>query len=464
MNASSHNQRSDGAQEHILRERLGLDRASLVLGLGMTGLSSARFLHRLGLEVVLADDRHAPPMLDRVREELPGVSVHCGELPAEVLDCCARVIASPGIAPDHPWVQAACERGLLVIGDIELFARCARAPVAAVTGSNGKSTVTALLGEMARAAGRRVAVGGNIGVPALELLTIPEPDLYVLELSSFQLETTASLTPRAATILNVSADHLDRYRDMQDYLQAKLRIWCGAGVAVINRDETVLLDSAPLANRVSFGSDAPPDADSYGLVREDGRVWLAQGRERLLAAGEMRLRGGHNALNALAALALGAAMDLPRDAMLEALRRFPGLPHRMQWVGERHGVTWYNDSKGTNVGATLAAIAGTDAPLVLIAGGLGKNQDFAPLGAALAGRARGLVLIGRDAALIADAVGGRLPVAQAADMNEAVAQAAALAREGDIVLLSPACASFDMFNGYEHRGECFVAAFRSLSS
>ncbi|MDX9740956.1 MAG: UDP-N-acetylmuramoyl-L-alanine--D-glutamate ligase [Gammaproteobacteria bacterium] len=465
MTACIHDQGANGAPERILRERLGLDGISLVLGLGMTGFSCARFLHRLGLPLELADDRDAPPALERIREELSAVPVHCGELPPGVLDRCARLIASPGIAPDHPCIKAARDRGLPVMGDIELFARCARSPVAAVTGSNGKSTVTALLGEMARAAGRRVAVGGNIGVPALDLLTVPEPDLYVLELSSFQLETTDSLVPRAATILNLSADHLDRYRDLREYLQAKLRIWRGRGVAIVNRDDALSRAAAPAAEQVvSFGSDAPPDADSYGLRRENGRTWLVRGDERLLAADEMRLRGGHNALNALATLALGAAMDLPRDAMLRALRGFPGLPHRMEWVGERHGVVWYNDSKGTNVGATLAAIAGTDAPLVLIAGGLGKNQDFAPLGAALAGRARALVLIGRDADLIADAVPGSVPLVRAADMDDAVAQAAALARAGDIVLLSPACASFDMFSGYEHRGDCFVAAYRGLPS
>lgn len=464
MTVSMHNQGAVAAPEGVLRERLAIDGRSLVLGLGVTGLSCARFLHRLGLDLELADDRDAPPLLARIREELPGVPVHCGELPANLLDRCARLIASPGIAPGHPLVSAARAKGLPVIGDIELFALCARAPVAAITGSNGKSTVTALLGEMARASGRRVAVGGNTGVPALDLLTLPEPDLYVLELSSFQLETTESLAARAATILNVSADHLDRYRDMREYLEAKLRIWRGCGVAVVNRDDELSRNAAVVAARaVSFGFDAPADADSYGLVREGGRVWLAKGNERLLATDEMRLRGGHNALNALAALALGEAMGLPREGMLEGLRRFPGLPHRMQWVGERSGVNWYNDSKGTNVGATLAAIAGTDAPLVLIAGGLGKNQDFTPLAAALAGRARALVLIGRDAGLIEDAVAGAVPVVHAGDMNDAVAQAANLAREGDVVLLSPACASFDMFKGYDHRGECFVAAFRSLA-
>lgn len=449
--------------EGVLRDRLGFDGATLVLGLGATGFSCARFLHRLGLAVEIADDRDAPPFLARARAELPGVPVHAGGLPPDALERCARIVASPGIAPGHAWLEIALARGLPVMGDIELFARCARAPVAAITGSNGKSTVTALLGEMARASGRRVGVGGNIGVPALDLLAIPEPELYVLELSSFQLETTDSLAPRAATVLNVTADHLDRYRDMQGYLAAKLRIWRGDGMAVVNRDDEPSRGAAP-ERAVSFGADAPPGAADYGLLRHAGRVWLARGAQRLLAVDEMRLRGGHNALNALAALALGEACGLTPDGMIEALRTFPGLPHRMQWVGERDGVAWYDDSKGTNIGATLAAIAGVEAPLVLIAGGLGKGQDFSPLGDALAGRVRGLVLIGRDAGLIADAVGDRAPIARAGDMREAVARAAAMARTGDVVLLSPACASLDMFTSYEHRGECYVAAFRELSA
>ena len=449
--------------EGVLRGRLGFDGTTLVLGLGATGLSCARFLHRLGLAVEIADDRAAPPSLARARAELPDVPVHAGGLPPEALERCARVIASPGIAPDHAWLQAARARGLPVMGDIEMFARCARAPVAAITGSNGKSTVTALLGEMARASGRRVGVGGNIGVPALDLLTIPEPDLNVLELSSFQLETTDSLAPRAATVLNLSADHLDRYRDIQEYLAAKLRIWRGDGMAVVNRSDELSRAAAP-ARAVSFGADAPPGAAEYGLLRHGGRVWLARGAQRILAVDELRLRGGHNALNALAALALGEASGLAPESMIGVLRSFPGLPHRMQWVGERNGVTWYNDSKGTNVGATLAAIAGTEAPLVLIAGGLGKGQDFSPLGDALVGRARGLVLIGRDAELIAGAVGDRVPLVRARDMKEAVVRAAAMARTGDLVLLSPACASFDMFSGYEQRGECYVTAFRELGA
>lgn len=446
-----------------LRARLGFHGRTLVVGLGQTGLSCARFLHRLGLEVAVTDDRDAPPGLQSARTELPDVALYTGGFSAEALARCERVVASPGVALGSEYLRQAHALGLEIMGDIEIFARCADAPVLAVTGSNGKSTVTALLGEMARASGWQVKVGGNIGTPALDLLGGPTPDLYVLELSSFQLETTRSLDARAAVVLNVSADHLDRYSGMDEYLAAKLRVWQGGGVAVLNRDDPLLRAAAPEAERVvSFGAGEPPDNMSFGLRRHFGQIWLARGSELLLAASELGIRGRHNLLNALAALALGSAAGLSQEGMTAALRGFRGLPHRMQWIGERAGVVWYNDSKGTNVGATLAAVAGLDGPLVLIAGGLGKEQDFSPLRPALDGKVRAVVLIGRDADRIETALAGAVPVAHAQDMMAAVACAATLARAGDTVLLSPACASFDMFSGYEDRGARFIAAFEAL--
>ena len=451
------------ARDTELRARLGFHGRTLVVGLGLTGLSCARFLHRLGLEVAVTDDRDAPPGLAAARAQLPDVALYTGGFSAEALERCERVVVSPGLSLEGEYIARARGRGLEILGDIELFARCADAPVLAVTGSNGKSTVTALLGEMARASSLRVRVGGNIGVPALDLLGDDAPELYVLELSSFQLEATSSLDARAAAVLNVSADHLDRYRDMNEYLAAKLRIWRGGGVAVVNRDDPLLWAARPGAERtVSFGAGEPPDNMSFGLLRRGERTWLARGGERLLAADELGIRGGHNLLNALAALALGSAAGLPQAGMTAALRTFCGLPHRMQWLGERGGVAWFNDSKGTNVGATLAAIAGLDGPLVLIAGGLGKGQNFSPLRAALAGKARAVVLIGRDAGRIEEALAGAVPLVRATDMRDAVGRAAALAQSGDTVLLSPACASFDMFSGYEERGERFAAAFEEL--
>jgi UDP-N-acetylmuramoylalanine--D-glutamate ligase len=446
-----------------LRARLGFEGATLVVGLGATGLSGARLLRDLELPVEITDSRAAPPGLEAARRELAGVPLHLGAFSAAALERCARILLSPGVAPEEPFLQPARARGVPILGDIELFARCVDAPVVAITGSNGKSTVTALVGAMAAAAGRDVRVGGNIGTPALDLLQAVPPELYVLELSSFQLETTASLNPRAAAILNLSPDHLDRYPDMQAYLEAKLGIYRGDGAVVVNRDDPSLSVCVPERRQVvSFGM-GEPEGDDYGLTAAGGQTWLAQGGERLIAVDDLGIRGSHNALNALAALALGAAAGLSRDGMLAALRAFTGLPHRMQAIGERRGVRWYNDSKGTNVGATLAALGGLPGRVVLIAGGLGKGQDFAPLREVAAVKARAVILIGRDAPLIEAALNDAASIHYAGDMREAVERAAALARPGDSVLLSPACASFDMFSGYEDRGRRFVAAFAGLA-
>lgn len=446
-----------------LRARLGFSGRTLVIGLGTTGFSCARFLHRLELEVAVTDSRPNPPQLAAARRELPDVPLFVDGFSLDALDRCDQVVVSPGLSLRHPCLDRARRRGLPIVGDIELFARCADAPVIAITGSNGKSTVTALVGEMARAAGRDVRVGGNIGTPALELLGEHAPDLYVLELSSFQLETTLGLNAVASAVLNVTPDHMDRYRDLDEYLEAKLRIYRGAGVRIVNRDDPLLGGVLPGAGAcVSFGGDAPADSASFGLVTHAGVWWLARGADRLLPVPEMRIRGRHNALNALAALALGSAAGLPDAAMMAALRTFPGLPHRMQWLGERRGASWYNDSKGTNVGATLAAVSGLEGRLILIAGGVGKGQDFSPLGPALAGKARAALLYGADAGLLEQALAGKVSVERVAGLEDAVRRAAALAEPGDSVLLSPACASFDMFSNYEERGQQFAEFFRGL--
>ena len=447
-----------------LRARLGLEGPVLVAGLGRTGLSCVRFLRRLGLEVVAADSRESPPGLAGLRRELPQVPCRMGGLEASVLEGCGEVILSPGIPLDHPLARAARAQGMPVLGDVELFARCAEAPVVAITGSNGKSTVTALLGEMARAAGVDVAVGGNIGTPVLALPLMAPPALYVLELSSYQLETTTSLDAAAAVILNLSEDHLDRHGDLAAYGAAKARIHRGSGQVIWNRDEAALRPLLP-ADRLaaSFGMGVPPAAGDYGLRRRGGRSWLARGGECLLPADELALAGGHNILNALAALALGEAAGLPRDAMVAALRAFTGLPHRMQPLGEWQGVRWYDDSKATNVGATLAALRGVPGPVVLIAGGEGKGADFSPLRPVLAEKGRAVVLLGRDAPRLASVLEGAVPLRRVADMDEAVAAAWQLARRGDQVLLSPACASLDMFEDYAARGRAFAAALGRLA-
>jgi UDP-N-acetylmuramoylalanine--D-glutamate ligase len=447
-----------------LRARLGIAGRTLVIGLGATGFSCARFLHRLGLEVAVTDSRPAPPQLEAAHQELPDVPLFVDGFSMDAIDHCDQVVVSPGLSLRHPCLDRARRLGRPIFGDIELFARCADAPVIAITGSNGKSTVTALVGEMARAAGREVRVGGNIGTPVLELLENGPPDLYVLELSSFQLETTHSLEARAATVLNISPDHLDRYCDLDEYLAAKLRIFRGRCIRIVNRDDPLVSGRIPPDGaRVTFGAGAPANDAEYGLVMRGESAWLARGGELLIPAAEMRIRGRHNAVNALAALALGSVAALPEDAMLGALRYFPGLPHRMQWLGERRGVTWYNDSKGTNVGATLAAIEGLDGKVVLIAGGVGKGQNFSPLRDSLAARARAVVLIGADAGRIEQALAGAVVPVHAPDLRAAVERAAQLAESGDSVLLSPACASFDMFRNYEERGRCFIDLFRGLA-
>jgi UDP-N-acetylmuramoylalanine--D-glutamate ligase len=435
---------------------------TLIVGLGTTGLSVARHLLARGEAFRVADSRADPPGRAALARLAPGVMVYAGPFDPQQFATAKRLVVSPGISVREPAVAAARAAGAEILGDIELFARTATAPVVAITGSNGKSTVTALVGEMARTAGIPVGVGGNIGTPALDLLADPEPALHVLELSSFQLETTESLAPVAATVLNVCADHLDRYDSLEAYAAAKARLLSRAATAVINRDDPVVAAMAGGRRRVTFGL-GEPESGQWGLVMRDGEPWLACGETPWLAESRLRIPGRHNTANALAALALGEAAGLPRPAMVEALMAFPGLPHRCQWVDRIHGVSWYNDSKGTNLGATLAALAGFPGHVVLIAGGQGKGQDFTPLREAVAYKARAVVLLGEDAPRIATALGGVVPVVTVSDMASAVAEAARLAQPGDSVLLSPACASLDMFDNYMHRGDVFMAEVRGVA-
>jgi UDP-N-acetylmuramoylalanine--D-glutamate ligase len=439
---------------------LALNGMTLVMGLGKSGLSAVRTLLALGAAVAVTDSRPAPPGLVELQRQYPQVPCYPGGFPAAVVAGAARLLVSPGVSLQTPVIAAAAARGVPVWGDIELFARLARAPVAAITGSNGKSTVTTLLGLMAEQAGVRVAVGGNLGTPALELLAQPATELYVLELSSFQLESTGSLNARVATVLNISPDHLDRHGSLAAYTQAKQRIFRGDGWQVINADDPAVTAMAEPGRPGLQFTLAEPAPGEFGLRRCAGELWLAHGADCWLAAAELRISGAHNLANALAALSMGYALGLERTAMLAALRTFTGLPHRTRLVLEWDGVRWYDDSKGTNVGATVAAVNGLPGRLVLIAGGDGKGQDFTPLGAALVPKVHALVLLGRAAPAIAAAAGGCVPVHRARDMAQAVAMAAQLAHPGDSVLLSPACASFDMFSNYEERGEVFAAEVR----
>ncbi len=434
---------------------------SVIVGLGRTGVSCARHLAARGHRLIVTDTRATPPGLDELRRLVPGAATVLGGFDPAVLDRADQIVVSPGVSLREPFLQQAAARGLDLIGDIELFAREASGRVIAITGTNGKSTVTTLVGEFAKAAGIEARVGGNLGMPALDLLEGPPAAMYVLELSSYQLETTHSLQLEAGAVLNVTPDHLDRYRDLAEYAAAKARIFERCATAIVNLDDPVVVRMPRPGQRLIGFSLRRGDAD-FRLLSRDGAEWLAAGDDPLLPLAALRLPGLHNAANALAALAIGSVAGLPHAAMTGVLRRFEGLAHRSQRVADRRGVRWIDDSKGTNVGATGAAIAGLDGPLVLIAGGEGKGQVFTPLAAACRGKVRHAILIGRDAPQIAAAIDGICPVSMAGTMERAVALAATIATAGDTVLLSPACASFDMFRDYAHRGEAFADAVRGL--
>ncbi len=440
---------------------------TLIVGLGRTGLSCARYIAARGIPAAVTDTREQPPGLQQLKRELPDTALFLGGFDPAVFAAAERLVVSPGVAVSEPLIQAAMARGVPVLGDIELFAQAVNAPVAAITGSNGKSTVTSLLGEMAQAAAVRVKVGGNLGEPALDLLE-EGSGLYLLELSSFQLETTFSLKPRVACVLNISPDHLDRYSSFQSYIEAKAKIYHQAEVRVFNRDDPRVMAMSRGEGGELFFSAGEPEGGDFGLRKSAGVSWLAKGKELLLPVAELPAPGRHNQVNALAALAMGTALDLPMPSMLLALRRFHGLPHRTQFIVEHEGVRWFNDSKGTNPGATLAALEGLrpergGARTVLIAGGDAKGADFEPLTSAVERSARAVVLIGRDAPLIEQVLAGSVPLLNARDLDEAVALAAEQALPGDTVLLSPACASFDMFRNYQQRGDLFVAAVKRLT-
>lgn len=442
---------------------------NLVLGLGDTGYAAARWLVARGEAVMVADSRLQPPNLAALRNACPDVEVVCGRFHDHLLDGITRLVLSPGLSQQEPLVQQARQLGIPVVGDVELFALELqqigyRGKLVAITGTNGKSTVTSMVGRMAEAAGFRTLVAGNIGLPVLEAAldsaALAAYDYIVLELSSFQLETTATLQPTAATVLNVTEDHLDRYPGLAEYAAAKERIFAAQTVQVLNRDDAWSLGMARAGAIVtSFGLDAPA-AGNWGIRAEQ----LVHGERSLLPLAELPLAGRHNAANALAALALGDACGLPEPAMLTALRQFKALPHRVEPVATVGGVTFLDDSKGTNVGSTVAALRGLD-NVIWIAGGDGKGQDFSPLAAAVQGRVRAAILLGRDGPAIAEVLGlADFPVEQVASMDDAVHSAYRRARPGDVVLLSPACASLDMFRNYKHRAEVFVAAVHRLEA
>lgn len=434
----------------------------LVIGLGDTGLSALRWLVAQGAVVSAADTRENPPNIETVRAEFAQIDIRLGALDAVFLGAMELLVVSPGVALEAPAIQAALAAGVRVVGDVELFAqhRSKNAKVIAITGSNGKTTVTTLVGEMCKAAGLKTIVAGNIGLPVLDTLSMQTPDVYVLELSSFQLETTNSLVVDAATMLNLTEDHMDRYEDITKYAAAKAHIFYQAMHQVLNRDDAwSMIMERPSLKMSSFGLDFNPQA--FGIAVEAQEIWLCDGERRLLNVADLPIKGAHNAANALAAIALCRAIGLEYAPLLNALYNFKGLPHRVQWIAEIDEVDYYDDSKGTNVGATCAALSGLPQKVVLIAGGDGKGQDFNPMQKPVSQNARAVVLIGRDAPLIEQAlIGTEVPMYHAQDMQEAVVIARRLARAGDAVLLSPACASFDQYKNYIARAEAFVAAVK----
>ncbi len=432
----------------------------LVVGLGATGLSVARYLRRKGIDAAFVDSRDNPPGIDDLRASWPDAEVALGAL--QLPDNVGRMIVSPGVANNEPLLKKARRAGIEIVSDVELFAREAKAPFAAVTGSNGKSTVTTLLYHMGRAAGRATLAGGNLGEPALDLLLQPQPDLYVLELSSFQLQRTQSLPAAVAVLLNVSPDHLDWHASEREYRNAKYRVYREAKAAVINRaDKRAAKETRRIEKLISFGLDEPADGQ-YGLRQDAGVTYLARGTTLLIATTDVAMYGRHNHANALAALAAGELLGFESTAMLQVLGEFPGLPHRMQFVARKGSVNYINDSKATNVAAAVASIASIDGMIVLLAGGLGKGGDFSELAAALENKLRAAVLFGTDADKIASALDTVMPVYFATDMADAVQQAATFAETDDTVLLAPACASFDQFANYGARGDAFRVAVEAL--
>ena len=450
------------------------DKFVLVLGLGETGLSMVRWLGAQGARLRVADSRSSPPNLPEVGQHVAGDQIFCGAFSDALFDGIELIAISPGVPLHDEFVARAVARGTPVVGDIELFVwhleisgLRSKTRVLAISGSNGKTTVTSMVEHLCKAAYRNVVAAGNISPAVLDMVLARgenQPEIWALELSSFQLETTKTLNADVATVLNVSEDHLDRYAGIDEYAAAKARIFQGCGVQILNRDDPRSMGMARAGSVIiTFGLSLPESANDFGIERAENDIWLMQGRQRLLKTGELQVAGLHNIANALAALALCSAINLPMPVLLDALRSFRGLPHRVERVAEIDGVVYYDDSKGTNVGATVAALEGLGRKVVLLAGGEGKGQDFAPLKPAVMQHARAVVLIGRDAPLIEAALKNcGVPLLRAENMNDAVLQAAHSARSGDAVLLSPACASFDMFRNYEHRAEIFVEAVHEL--
>lgn len=439
---------------------------TIVIGLGQTGLSCVRFLLQQNEPVYLVDSRENPPMKSIFTKDYPDVPLYCGVLPALDKLKPFNLVLSPGLAKTHPFIQPIIEQADDVLGDIDLFALNNTAPVIAITGSNGKSTVTKMVGEMAAASGFKPAVVGNIGVPVLSILGDNKSpfDIVVLELSSFQLELINHLSPQVATVLNISPDHLDRYPSYDAYIQAKHRIFERCEMALLNKDDP-LANPKVLPSHAHFFSAGKPDNNQYGILTENGEKFLGKGQQKIVAQSQLPLVGQHNLLNALAAYALGSLAGFKHEAMIEALKKYQGLAHRCQVVSKQSGKTWVNDSKGTNVGATVSAIKGLkqrDNQIVLILGGQPKDQDFSELVPITNTSCRHIILLGEAKEHLYALFQENSRVTKVEDVHQAVKLAASKSQRGDVVLFSPACASFDQFDNFEHRGDTFIAAVQNL--
>ncbi len=437
----------------------------VVVGLGKTGYSVVAFFAARQIPVVVMDTRETTPFVDQVKQSFPQVEVILGGLSEEKMLQADCVVVSPGLPLATQEIQTAIQHGIEVKSDIQVFAEHVKAPIVAITGSNAKSTVTSLVGLMAQDAGLNTAIGGNLGTPALELVN-DDVQLYVMELSSFQLEATPNLNAKVATVLNISPDHLDRYESYEAYYQSKHVIFNGCEWGVVNLDDDLSTPMMQQPNKIVGFGLGQPKGDEFGLIEEANKLFLAKGKHKLLDCAELKIKGSHNRSNALAALALGECAGLPMESMLTTLKDFPGLAHRCQWVGQHEGVDYYNDSKGTNVGATLAALEGLgpdiQGDLILMLGGVGKDADFNYLADAVQQYVQHAVVYGQDKNLIAGALSHSTQIHMADSFADAFSQAKDLAKSGDAVVLSPACASFDMFNSFEHRGDTFVQLVEAL--
>jgi UDP-N-acetylmuramoylalanine--D-glutamate ligase len=440
---------------------------AVVVGLGKTGLSCVRHLSKQGLKLAVTDSRSEPPELNSLKTEFSSVPVYLGEINSEVLLASDQIVISPGLSLENESIKQAIEKGIPVVGDIELFCRQAKAPIIAISGSNGKSTVTTLVAEMTKQAGLKTCVGGNLGTPALDLLNEPTPDVYVLELSSFQLETTFSLNAHASVILNISPDHMDRYESLDDYIGAKNKIYSGQGLMVINHDDEIVDAMIDDSRQTITFSLSRPDANNFGVITEGDDIYLCQGNKKIIKKEDMGIKGEHNVANALAAMALASSINVAFEAMVGTLKNFKGLDHRCQLVKTINNISWYNDSKATNVGASIASIKGLCASgknIILIAGGDSKGADLSSLVPVVKDYVKTVLLMGVDANKLAETINSATTYEFVTDMDEAVSRANEIAVSGDLVLLAPACASLDMYKNYQERGDVFVKAVNTLEA